>query len=224
MIPLSDNNPTRRKPLVVWALVALNIAAFSYELSLSPERLELLVHHYGMIPRNLWRIPTGLEQGMVQWLPVLTSMFLHGGWLHLIGNIWILWLFGDNIEDRLGHGLFLLFYVGCGGVAALLHSVLHASSTVPTIGASGAIAGVMGAYFLLFPFKWITVLVPLGFIPLFLRVPAFVYLFIWIAAQLIGGYATVGREAAGVAFWAHVGGFFAGMYWIRKAPGARHRR
>jgi membrane associated rhomboid family serine protease len=151
-------------------------------------------------------------------------MFLHGGWLHLITNLWSLWIFGDNVEDRLGPLRYLALYVGCGLVAGLLHLATNPHSGVPTIGASGAIAGVMGAYFVLFPRAQIVTLVPVIIYPLFLRVPAVVYLGLWFAMQLLSGATTVaGTTTAGVAWWAHVGGFAAGVVLLLVFSGARAR-
>jgi membrane associated rhomboid family serine protease len=153
-------------------------------------------------------------------------MFLHGGFLHLLGNVWFLWLFGDNIEDRLGHWRYLLFYVLAGVLAGLLHAALNFRSTVPTIGASGAIAGVLGAYFMCFPFSWITVLIPVLFLPLIIKLPAVIFLLLWITSQVAGGYDLLSRggaQAGGIAFWAHVGGFAAGVWLIRSLRTGRSR-
>jgi membrane associated rhomboid family serine protease len=216
MIPLRDNVVARRKPFVVWLLIAANVYVFWRELALPREALEQFMHVWGVVPARLtkpgWARSAGYPPGAL--LTVFSSMFLHGGWLHLISNMWSLWLFGDNVEDRFGHGRFLLFYVLCGVGAMGLHVVLHQASTVPAIGASGAIAGVMGAYFLMFPRARVVVMVPIFFYPLLFEVPAAVFLFVWIAGQVFNGVAALksGPSAfAGVAFWAHVGGFAAGL-------------
>ncbi len=163
---------------------------------------------------------------MAAFLPIFTSMFLHGSWLHLIFNMWALWIFGDNVEDRLGHGWYLVFYLICGLAAALFHTLLNASSTIPTVGASGAIAGVMGAYFLLYPRARVLTLVPLFFV-FFLWLPAWVVLGYWFVAQFLSGAATSiathSSNSGGIAFWAHVGGFLAGMLLIKLFP-TRARR
>jgi membrane associated rhomboid family serine protease len=155
-------------------------------------------------------------------LPVLTSMFLHGSWLHLIANMWALWIFGDNIEDYLGHGLYLFFYLLSGVAASALHTIFNVGSTVPSVGASGAIAGIMGAYFLLYPAARVLTLVPFFFV-FFVRLPAWVVLGYWFVAQFLSGAATsiattTARAAGGIAFWAHVGGFVAGLIMIKLLP------
>ena len=228
MIPIRDDTPSRTTPVVTCLLILANVVVFGYELSLPPPALEALVMRWGIVPAHAWRLvsspdPDGAARVL---LPFVTSMFLHGGWLHLIGNAWILWLFGDNVEDRLGHFRFLLFYVSAGILAGLLHALLHPSSHIPTIGASGAIAGVMGAYFLLYPFARVTVLIPVLFLPLIVKLPAAVYLLIWIAIQVAGGWGSLaggGSAVGGIAFWAHVGGFVAGMLLIRKSRPRRRR-
>lgn len=228
MIPIRDNIPARRFPLVNYALIAANAAVFLHEVLLPSAALARLIQAWGVVPARFFHAAhpyfAGWPRGA---LPTLFSyMFLHGGWLHVIMNLWALWLFGDNVEDRLGHARYALFYLICGVFAALLHIVLHPNSAVPTVGASGAIAGVMGAYFLLFPFARMLVVVPILFYPLFLEIPAALYLLLWILSQLFSGtFALASGSAAlgGVAFWAHVGGFFTGMYlgWRWRSGGRR---
>ena len=219
MIPIANDHPTRRAPAVSRLLVVLNVAVFAYQIYLGPEGGAAFVLHWALVPDTfaIWR--HGWDWGLLGHgaLRCLTSMFLHGGWLHIIGNLWTLWIFGDEIEDRLGHFRFLVFYLLSGLFAAALHLLLNLGSAVPTVGASGAIAGVMGAYFLLFPFQWITFVIPVLFIPVPLKLPAVVYLLFWGYAQFAGAYASLGSQGSGgIAFWAHVGGFLGGMYLVRR--------
>ena len=203
MIPLKDVIPSRTTPFVTIALIALNGLAFFYELSLPDAKLEALLMTAGVVPGD-FLIPT-----------LLTSMFLHGGWMHFIGNMLYLWIFGDNVEDQFGHGRFFVFYLLCGAGAALAHIFMNPGSLVPTIGASGAIAGVMGAYFVLYPRSRILALVPLFIFWEVLEVPAILFLGLWFVMQFFSGVGSIaagaGVEAGGVAFWAHVAGFVAGM-------------
>ncbi len=158
--------------------------------------------------------------------PFFTSMFLHGSWTHLISNMWSLWLFGDNVEDRLGHFRFILFYLLCGFLAMVSHFMFHTSSYIPAIGASGAIAGVMGAYFILFPYSRITTLIPVLFLPMFIKVPALVYLAVWFLLQLYNGAIStfIGVRGSGIAWWAHIGGFLGGILLLKLLYTRRYRR
>lgn len=214
MIPLRDTIPHRRPPLMTWAIILANALVFAYELSLPPRALQALFFEFGIVPSRLLR-PQGLLPGVPGpgYLSFLTSMFLHGGWAHIIGNMWFLHLFGDNVEDRMGHLRFLLFYLLSGLLAGIIHCWTNAHSALPTIGASGSIAGVMGAYLVLYPHSRIITLVPVLFYPVFFEIPAFLFLFFWFLTQLMNGsLALVSREAfAGIAWWAHVGGFLAGI-------------
>ena len=232
MIPISDENVTRRIPFCTWGLIAANIAVFVYQVSMPAEELEKFVYMWGLVPERLYPALTSHSLPALEaaFLPMLTHMFIHGSLLHLLGNIWALWVFGDNIEDRLGHGLFVLFYFVTGWTGAVLHSILNLDSLLPTVGASGAIAGVMGGYFLLFPFAWITVLIPIFIFPLFVKLPAAVYLLVWVLIQFLGGYASMAKPgmSGGIAFLAHLGGFAAGMLlvvlWAGKRQAARRGR
>jgi len=203
MIPLRDVIPSRTFPIFTTALIVLNSVAFVFEQSLSPTALEEFIRTYGVVPVRLEAIA------------VLTSMFLHGGWLHFLGNMLYLWIFGDNVEDRLGHGRFVVFYLMCGAAAAVAHVLMNPTSTIPTIGASGAIAGVMGAYFVLYPNSRVLALVPLIVIWEIIEVPAILFLGLWFLMQFFQGVgsmaAKAGIEAGGVAFWAHIAGFVVGM-------------
>jgi hypothetical protein len=203
MIPLRDVIPSRTFPIVTVLLIAVNALAFVYEILLPDLGLPRFLQIYGVVP------------AFFAWPDVLTSMFLHGGWLHFLGNMLYLWIFGDNVEDRLGHFRFTGFYLLCGTAAALAHVASNPQSMVPTIGASGAIAGVMGAYFVLYPRSRILTLVPLFVVWELIEVPAILFLGIWFLMQLFSGVGSLaaGPETGamgGIAFWAHVAGFVAG--------------
>ena len=214
MIPLRDDNPIRTRPLVTFALIALCTLAFLWQASLSANGQQQVAYLFGFIPAVLF----GNAQLEGQWIPasttIITSMFLHGGWLHLIGNMLYLWIFGDNIEDRIGRGRFLVFYLVCGGVAALGQGLADPQSEIPMIGASGAISGVLGAYLVLYPRAKVLVLLPLLIFITTVRVPALVVLGIWFAGQLLSSLIAA-PGSGGVAFAAHVGGFVAGVVLIR---------
>ena len=215
MIPIRDINPSGRFPAVTVAIILACTAAFLLELSFGSS-LNRFVLAFALVPRN---ITYGLETKTLGFesivAPFFTSMFLHGGWLHLIGNMWFLWIFGDNIEDTLGHFRYVLFYLLCGLAAGLTHYYLSPLSPVPTIGASGAIAGVLGAYLVRFPNARVVTLVPLGFFLQMMELPAWLMLGLWFVAQAIGGFVTLGAAGGGVAWWAHVGGFLAGIVLVR---------
>jgi membrane associated rhomboid family serine protease len=211
MIPLADSIRSRRTPYVNYALIAANVAIFLYELSLGP-RLDEFIHRFGVTPRLITLAFRGDAPEAV-WLTLITSQFLHGGWAHLLGNMLFLWIFGDNIEDRFGHLGYLLFYLFCGVGAALAQVVTAPLSPIPLIGASGAIAGVLGGYFILYPGSWVTVLFPLFFFLVPLNVPAVLVLLLWFVGQFFAGLATIHSTTTatgGIAFWAHVGGFLLG--------------
>jgi membrane associated rhomboid family serine protease len=209
LIPLRDRIPSEHFPVMTVALIIVNTLLFLHEISLGPAGMEAFFRQYGLIPAQ---IPSGLAVGTWgNYSPVLTSMFLHGGWMHLIGNMWALWLFGDNVEDRMGPVKFLVFYILCGVLAAVTHIYVNPASPDPTVGASGAIAGVMGAYFLLYPGARVLTLIPIIIFPWLVEIPAFIYLGIWMLIQIQGGAAALAGGAVQIAFWAHIGGFIAGM-------------
>jgi membrane associated rhomboid family serine protease len=214
MIPLRDTTPSKNVPVVNNLLIGVNVVLFLVELS-QGGAMNAFVYRYGLVPGR-YTIPgfgghfTLFEQ-LAAWV---SFMFLHGGWLHLLGNMWTLYIFGDNVEDRLGPLRYLIFYLLCGFTSGLSHFVLNAHSTAPVIGASGAVAGVMGAYFLLYPTSKILTLVPIIIIPLFLEIPAVVFLGIWFLLQFINAAGSHGA-AGGIAWWAHVGGFVAGMVYLK---------
>jgi len=202
VIPLRDVIPSRTVPFITVTIIVLNALAWLFELSLPERDLNVFLRYYGVVPAHFW-FPS-----------LISSMFLHGSWMHVIGNMWYLWIFGDNIEDRLGHGRFIVFYLLCGMAAAFGQVAIDPSSTLPTIGASGAIAGVMGAYFVLYPNSRVLTLVIWIFIRI-VELPAVVLLGFWFLMQLAGGVGSIARTAAsdsgGVAFAAHVAGFLVGI-------------
>jgi membrane associated rhomboid family serine protease len=198
MIPLRDTIPSARVPFVNSSIIALNVLVFLYELSLG-RHVEAFILAYGLVPRD-FTFPS-----------LVTSMFIHGGWLHLLGNMLYLYIFGDNVEDRLGHGRYAAFYLLCGMAAGAAQAVTNPASGMPMVGASGAIAGVSGAYFLFFPSARVVTLVPIFLFLQIIEVPAVFFLLIWFVWQVLSGVATIGAKTGGVAFWAHVGGFIAGM-------------
>jgi rhomboid family protein len=214
MIPLHDDNPTEINPIVTIALIVLCSLVFLYEVSLPERAGEAFVFQYGAIPASIFGHASALSDDAVA-VPVtftlLTSMFLHGGWMHLIGNMLYLWIFGNNIEDVMGHVKFVVFYLACGILAAMSHALTDPSSGIPMVGASGAISGVLGAYLLLFPRAQVMVLIPLGIFTRTMYVPAGFVLGLWFVLQLLSGGMSLGRGGGGVAFFAHVGGFVAGM-------------
>ena len=224
MIPLRDDAPRLATPYMTWFLVALNVVAFLFELSLQPGNRTAFFFQFGVVPDHITDALTGAGGVSKQavFVPVLTSMFLHASWLHLISNMLALWIFGDNIEGYLGHFRYLLFYLGTGVVAAAIHVIFNPSSPVPTVGASGAIAGVMGAYFFLFPSARVLTLVPLLVVFFTVQLPAWLVLGYWFVVQFLGGAATSlatgSQSAGGIAFWAHVGGFVAGAALIKLMP------
>jgi len=213
MIPLRDTVPTRTVPFVTFLLITANIVTFIYELSLSASReLEPFIREHALIAARFFQ-----EGGPDQWLTILTSMFLHGGFLHLAGNMLYLWVFGNNIEDAMGHVKFLFFYLLCGGAAAGAQLWIDPEATMPMLGASGAISGVLGAYLLLFPRARVLTLVPFFFL-WFVEIRAVFFLVYWILLQLINGLPSLlfasARHGGGVAWWAHIGGFIAGLVLI----------
>ena len=216
MIPFRDDNPTEITPVVTVTFIVLCVLVFIYEVSLSAEASEAFVYMYGAIPAVVFghvRLPQELVS-LPAYGTLISSMFLHGGWMHLIGNMLYLWIFGNNIEDVMGHMKFIVFYMLCGVLAALSHALIDPQSNVPMVGASGAISGILGAYLLLYPHARVLVLIPLGFFSRLMYVPAGVVLGLWILMQMLSGGMSLGHEGGGVAFFAHIGGFAAGMVLI----------
>jgi membrane associated rhomboid family serine protease len=211
MLPLKDDNPVHITPIFTWLLISVNTIVFIYQVSMEPDSLRLFIYRFGsipavvmghqMLPENIAAVPPHLS--------ILTSMFMHGGWMHLIGNMWFLWIFGNNIEEAMGRLRFLVFYLLCGVAASWSHILFNVDSVIPTIGASGAIGGVMGAYILIYPRARVWTLIFLGFFIRVLYMPAVIILGYWFVIQVMSGFLSGARS--GVAFWAHVGGFIAGV-------------
>jgi membrane associated rhomboid family serine protease len=210
MFPLRDTIRARSFPIITYGLIALNVLIFYFESSLSQSGFELLIGRFGMVPARL--SPTN----PLPWLTLFSSMFLHGSWFHLISNMWTLFIFGDNVEDRMGSGRYLIFYILSGLAAGLAHALLASGSQLPTVGASGAIAGVLGGYLLLFPGARVITLVPVFFF-WFIELPAFLFLGIWFLSQLSSGLMNLGRagDFGGIAWWAHIGGFIFGFISVK---------
>jgi len=214
MIPIRDTARSRRFPVVTVAIIAVNVFAFHHELLLG-RRLDESLTVFGVVPARftLWTAMGGEALDPWRFVPFVTSMFLHGGWLHLLGNLLYLWVFGDNVEDRLGHAGFVLFYLAAGAAAALAQVAALPLSDAPMVGASGAIAGVLGAYFVLFPTARVLTVVPILVFPWFVELPAVVFLGVWFLLQLFSGTAELragAGSAGGTAWWAHAGGFVVG--------------
>ena len=212
MIPIRDTAQSRNYPVVNTAIIGINVLVFFVQMG-QGAGLDQFVYVYGLVPArySMPHIADYFSLGQ-QLFALLSFMFLHGGFLHLLGNMWTLYIFGDNVEDRLGPVRYAAFYLACGLASGLSHLLLNVHSNVPTIGASGAIAGVMGAYFLLYPRARILTLIPIIFIPWFFEVPAFVFLGLWFVLQFLNA---AGSGGSGIAWWAHVGGFVAGMAFLK---------
>jgi membrane associated rhomboid family serine protease len=218
MIPLRDSNPSGSPPVVTMVLIALNLIIWFYQVSLG-RAVDQFVIEYGLIPLRFamsYRLDGGVLDNAA--VPLFSSIFMHGGWLHVIGNMWFLWIFGDNVEDRLGHVRFLVFYLLCGIGASLAHILFNPASRIPTIGASGAISGVLGAYLVSFPYARIHTLFIIFFFIRFIEIPAFLFLVVWFLFQFLSGASQIGvyQDTGGVAYWAHMGGFVIGviLIWI----------
>lgn len=220
MFPLRDSTPSGTFPLITYLIIVINVVVFLVELTMGDRQLEQFFKSFGLVPELF------LQQfGPYEIFTLFSCMFLHGGWMHLISNMWALFIFGDNIEDRLGHFGYLTFYLACGVCAGLTQVAMSHGSTTPTIGASGAIAGVLGGYIICYPTARVLTAIPILFIIRLIEVPATIYLGFWFISQFFTGFASIGRETGeegGIAWWAHVGGFIAGsvlvkvMYLLRK--------
>lgn len=220
MFPLRDNIPSRGKSYGLWLLLTANALVFLFQVFM-PERQAIeFTHLFGLIPARImhpgWAEWVGFP---AQWGATLVShMFLHAGWMHFLLNMWMLWIFGDNVEDVMGLARFVIFYLSCGLGAILTHLLFNMNSTIPVVGASGAIAGVMGAYLLLYPHARVVAFVPIFFLPYFFEVPAVIFLGIWFIIQIISGVFSLmfqGPMGGGIAWWAHIGGFVAGMALVK---------
>jgi membrane associated rhomboid family serine protease len=217
MIPLRDENPSGSTPIVTRFLIGINVVVFLYEILLGPD-LRGFLFDWGFVPRRFAEVlSAGTESLLPAATTLVTSMFLHGGWAHLASNMWYLWIFGDNVEDRLGRGRFVFFYLASGVASVLVHFAAHPSSPTPTVGASGAIAGVLGAYLFAFPHARVITLIP--FFPFFqvVALPALVVLGLWFVFQFFSGLLALAASAraGGVAWWAHIGGFAVGYLGMR---------
>jgi rhomboid family protein len=229
MFPYHDENQTKRTPYVTYAIIGINVLVWLLVQGAgSPMALAWSVCELGLIPGELTGLlppgtPFPIGEGLVcltdpgrQFMNVVTSMFLHGSWMHMLGNMWFLWIFGNNIEDSMGHARFVAFYLLSGVAAAMLQVVVDPDSVIPMVGASGAISGVMGAYLMLYPRVRVWALVPIGIIPISIALPAWTMLLYWAAIQFLGGlFGMMGEERGGVAFWAHLGGFLAGLALVK---------
>ncbi len=225
MLPIRDENPAPSRPWITWLLIAASVAVFSYEVVAYVEggapALSRILQAWAFVPSRFFRS----GGSPAAWVTPLTAMFMHAGWLHLGGNMLYLWIFGDNVEGRFGPWRFALFYVTCGLVATAVQTALAPASDLPLLGASGAIAGVLGAYILLYPWNRITILVPLFFLFWTVNIPAIIVIGWWFIQQFFYGLGVLSDAAAGgVAFWAHIGGFFAGMLMILPFIGRAYRR
>ena len=216
MLPIGDNIPGRNPPIATWLLIIVNGLVFVVELALPPPAREAFLHLFGLVPAR------------ADYWPLLTSMFIHAGWLHIIANLWTLWIFGDNVEDRMGPVRFVIFYLLCGLAGNLLHWFMYPESTLPAVGASGAIAGVLGAYFVLFPLARVIVFLPVLFVPFFFELPAVTYLALWALSQFWSGTLALAlpQDVGGIGWWVHVGGFVAGvaLHFFFVRSGRRERR
>ena len=232
MIPIGDENRGGRlTPVVNYAIIAINVLVFFYQLSLSGPALEQFIFTYGAIPYELTHnVALNPPLPIPVYLTVFTSMFMHGGWLHILGNMLFLWIFGDNIEDAMGHVKYLIFYLLGGIAAAVGQTVVAPDSTIPMVGASGAIAAVMAAYLVSFPTNLVRVLAFLGYFVTVFRIPAIIMIGIWFLLQFVTGVASLGvptaEQTGGIAFWAHIGGFLAGflLVWIFRNPKSVQRQ
>ncbi len=228
MIPLKDDTPRYSTPYVNYFLLALNTVVFLCMWVGIPAPAQVLVNVFGFQPYRVTALISGSHavNAEMAFIPVLTAMFMHASWLHLISNMWVLYIFGDNVEDHLGHFGYLVFYLLSGVAAMVMHTFFNATSRIPSVGASGAIAGVMGAYFVLFPAARVLTLVPFLFV-FFLWLPAWIVLGYWFVVQFLSGAATSiaysSQTGGGIAFWAHVGGFVFGMAMIKAFPSQRRR-
>ncbi len=209
MIPLKTTVPVRKFPSITIILILVNIIVFLYEVSIG-NQINNLLQTAAVIPARYFSQQTVPS---IYFYPLFSSMFLHGSWMHLISNIWFLWIFGGGIEDRMGHINFLIFYLLCGIIANIVHIFINSNSLIPVIGASGAIAGVLGAYMFLFPSSRVITLVPIFFFLSIVRIPAFFFLGYWFFLQFLNGLATIGqtRHIGGIAWWVHIGGFISGI-------------
>jgi len=220
ILPIKDDNPTRHAPILTVAILVANVGVFLYAISLGTTGFEVFALRLGLIPFEITHAADAISPTPIPlYLTFFTAMFIHGGWMHLIGNMLYLWIFGNNIEDVLGRFRFIIFYLVCGTLASMGHIVTDLQSNIPMVGASGAISGILGAYLVLFPFARVKTLIFLGFLITIVRVPAIILLVIWILIQIFSG---VIAGDGGVAWFAHIGGFVAGMLLILPFNDIKH--
>lgn len=227
MLPIRDTIRSYTFPVITWLIIGINTVVFFFELNLPDAQLNRFIQIFALTPANLHlNAPWLLMNNPLPLITLVTHMFLHGGWFHFLSNMWILFIFGDNVEDRMGSGRYLVFYTLGGVAAGIIQALISPFSEVPALGASGAIATVLGAYFLLYPRARVTTLIPLVFIPWFVEIPAVVYLGFWFVSQLYSGVVSLGMadEAmmGGVAWFAHIGGFVFGLLFARLFIPRRH--
>jgi len=218
MFPIRDNIPSNSTPFVMYGIILLNAFIFYQEMIISDSELEKMMSFSGLVPFDFMQGLSANPANLFLYMPLVTNLFLHGGWLHIIGNMWYLKIFGDNIEDRMGHGIFFLFYILCGVVANVVQILIDPSSHIPTIGASGAISGVLGAYLVSFPSAKVSTVVFLFIFFTVIDIPALLFLGLWFFMQLQSGAASLNMVGTNVAWWAHVGGFLAGMILVNLFP------
>lgn len=214
MIPIKDNIRHKRLPIITVSIIIVNFLVFLYQNTLSERELMYFIYRFGLIPALLF---SGIQEISItnRFTPIVSSMFIHGSLLHVLSNNWYLWIFGDNVEDRIGHLRFILFYLTCGIFAGLIHAFLYSNSKIPMVGASGAISGVLGAYFILYPFSRIETLVFFFFFFRLISIPAFILLGLWFVYQFYAGINNLGSIGVPIAFWAHIGGFISGIFLLR---------
>ncbi|NTW04497.1 MAG: rhomboid family intramembrane serine protease [Peptococcaceae bacterium] len=215
MIPLRDSVKSQKAPYVNWILIALNIYVFIKEFLMPQDMLNSFFYSFGLVPKNIVEIFISGNIFQPEIITFVTAMFLHGGWLHLLGNMLFLWVFGDNVEDRLGHFRYLIFYIATGIIGSIAHIMADPLSVAPVIGASGAVAGVLGAYMITFPKARVLTLVPIVFFFTLAEIPAVVFLILWFVLQIFSSFASLGGGAESVAWWAHIGGFLFGIVLIK---------
>ncbi len=215
MFPLRDNIPSRSICIITILLIILNLYIYYQEILLSDALLTKIIKRYGLIPARLTAITAQGSLDFSPYVTLISNLFLHGGWMHVLGNMWYMWVFADNVEDWLGHFRFIIFYLACGVIANITHIVLDPSSTIPTIGASGAVSGILGAYLVLYPKAKVKTLVPIFVFLSIFEIPAVIFLGLWFIFQLFSGTAALHSSGSNIAWWAHIGGFIGGMILIR---------
>jgi membrane associated rhomboid family serine protease len=227
MFPIQDGVAKRYPPIVVWFIIIVNTLVFLHQISLTPIELEIFIRKFALIPAHYFTESSLLSHNFLDYFPFFTYMFLHGGWLHLILNMWTLWIFGPAVEDRIGSLRFILFYILVGIFTSIFHALFNASSNIPALGASGAIAGVIGCYVRMFPFARLVLLVPIFIFPVFIEMYAIIFAVFWFMTQIIPGvFSLLFPGAGGIAWWAHIGGFITGWFLVPfiKRPQRNYRR